>query len=69
MLDIRSMSEKDKVFLFVNGLQPWAKTKIHENKVQDLATAIASVETPRVWERSEFPKKNNIGPKHWGQNI
>ena len=48
MLDIRGTSEKYKVFFFINGLQPWAKTwvktKIHEKKVQDLATAIASVE-------------------------
>ena len=44
MLDIRGTSEKDKVFFFINGLQPWAKTKVHEKKVQDLATAIASAE-------------------------
>ena len=44
MLDIMGTSEKDKVFFFINGLQPWAKTKIHEKKVQDLATAIASAE-------------------------
>ncbi|XP_022927092.1 uncharacterized protein LOC111434028 [Cucurbita moschata] len=43
MLDIRGTSEKDKVF-FINGLQPWAKTKLHEKKVQDLATTIASAE-------------------------
>ena len=44
MLDIRGTSEKDKVFFFKNGLQPWAKTKIHKKKVKDLATAIASAE-------------------------
>ena len=44
MLDIRDMSEKDKIFLFINGLQPWGKTKIYEKKIQDLATAIASTE-------------------------
>ncbi|XP_022975706.1 uncharacterized protein LOC111475733, partial [Cucurbita maxima] len=44
MLDIRGTSEKDKVFFFINGLQPWAKTKLHENKVQTLAAAMACVE-------------------------
>ena len=44
MLDIKGTSKKDKVFLFINGLKPWAKTKIHEKKVQGLATAIASAE-------------------------
>lgn len=27
MLDIRGMLEKDKIFLFINALQQWAKTK------------------------------------------
>ena len=27
MLDIRGMLEKDKIFLFINALQKWAKTK------------------------------------------
>ena len=32
MLDIKGTSEKDKVFFFLNGLQPRAKTKIHEKR-------------------------------------
>ena len=32
MLDIRGTLEKDKIFLFINGLQPWGKTKIYEKK-------------------------------------
>ena len=40
MLYIRGTAEKDKVFFFINGLQPWAKTKLHENKVQTLAAAM-----------------------------
>ena len=44
MLDIRGTSEKDEVFFVINGLQSWAKTKIHEKKVQDIANAIASAE-------------------------
>ena len=44
LLDIRDTSEKDKVFFFINGLQPLAKTKLHENKVQTLAAAMACAE-------------------------
>ena len=36
MLDIRDMSKKDKVFCFVEGLKLWARTKLYEQKVQDL---------------------------------
>ncbi|TYK01360.1 uncharacterized protein E5676_scaffold29G00460 [Cucumis melo var. makuwa] len=44
MLDIRDMSEKDKVFCFVEGLKPWTKTKLYEQRVQDLTSAYAAVE-------------------------
>ncbi|KAA0033331.1 uncharacterized protein E6C27_scaffold845G001500 [Cucumis melo var. makuwa] len=44
MLDIRDMSEKDKVFCFVKGLKPWAKTKLYEQMVQDLTSAYATTE-------------------------
>ena len=44
MLDIRGTAEKDNVFFFINGLQLWAKTKLHENKVQTLATAMVCAE-------------------------
>ncbi|KAA0032944.1 uncharacterized protein E5676_scaffold482G00600 [Cucumis melo var. makuwa] len=44
MLDIRDMSEKDKVFCFVEGLKPWAKTKLYEQRVQDLTSANAAAE-------------------------
>ncbi|KAA0053384.1 uncharacterized protein E6C27_scaffold428G00460 [Cucumis melo var. makuwa] len=44
MLDIRDMSEKDKVFCFVEGLKSWAKTKLYEQRVQDLTSAYAAAE-------------------------
>ena len=28
MLDMRDMSEKDKIFCFVEGLKPWARTNL-----------------------------------------
>ncbi|KAA0056626.1 uncharacterized protein E6C27_scaffold288G001470 [Cucumis melo var. makuwa] len=44
MLDIRDMSEKDKVFCFVEGLKPWAKTKLYEQRVQELTSVYTAVE-------------------------
>ncbi|TYK31692.1 uncharacterized protein E5676_scaffold398G00580 [Cucumis melo var. makuwa] len=44
MLDIRDMSKKDKVFCFVEGLKSWAKTKLYEQRVQDLRSAYAVAE-------------------------
>ena len=69
MLDIRGTTEKDKVFFFINGLQPWAKTKIHEKKVQDLATAIASAERLLDYgNEASYQRKTthalNTGGKH-----
>ncbi|KAA0047561.1 uncharacterized protein E6C27_scaffold115G00220 [Cucumis melo var. makuwa] len=44
MLDIRDMSEKDKVFCFVEGLKPWARAKLYEQRVQDLTSTYAAAE-------------------------
>ncbi|TYK11966.1 uncharacterized protein E5676_scaffold177G001500 [Cucumis melo var. makuwa] len=44
MLDIRDMSEKDKVFCFFEGLKPWVKAKLYEQRVQDLTSAYAAAE-------------------------
>ncbi|TYK21292.1 uncharacterized protein E5676_scaffold1775G00070 [Cucumis melo var. makuwa] len=44
MLDIRDMSEKDKVFYFVKGLKPCARAKLYEQRVQDLTSAYAAAE-------------------------
>ena len=44
MLDICDMLEKDKVFSFVEGLKSWAKTKLYEQRVQDLTLTYAVVE-------------------------
>ncbi|KAA0047839.1 uncharacterized protein E6C27_scaffold133G001000 [Cucumis melo var. makuwa] len=44
ILDIRDMSRKDKIFYFVEGLKPWAKTKLYEQRIQDLTPAYAAAE-------------------------
>ena len=44
MLDIRDMSEIDKIFNFIKGLKPWVKNKLYEQRVQTLSTAYVIVE-------------------------
>ncbi|KAA0063441.1 uncharacterized protein E5676_scaffold110G00600 [Cucumis melo var. makuwa] len=44
MLDNRDMSEKDKLFCFVEGLKPCAKTKLYEQRVQDLTSTYTAAE-------------------------
>ena len=70
MLNIRGTSEKDKVFLIINGLQPWAKTKIHEKKVQDLATAIASAERlVDFGNEASFQRRTTQAPNTGGKTY
>ena len=38
------MTEKDKIFSFVEGLKSWARIKLYEQKVQDLTSAYATTE-------------------------
>ena len=44
MLDIRDMSENDKLFYFMEGLKPWARTELQRQRVGDLSTAQAAAE-------------------------
>ena len=41
MLDIRDMSEKDKLFSFLEGSKPWAEAELQRRGVLDLASAKA----------------------------
>lgn len=44
MLDIKDMSEKDKLFFFLEGLKPWARIELQRQRVQDLTHAQAAAE-------------------------
>ena len=41
MLDVKNMSEDDKLFNFFSGLQPWAQAELRRQNVKELPTAIA----------------------------
>ncbi|KAL3626889.1 hypothetical protein CASFOL_029294 [Castilleja foliolosa] len=44
MLDIRDMSEEDKIFNFIAGLQPWAQAELRKVGVKDLQGAMAAAD-------------------------
>ena len=44
MLDIRNMSEEDKLFNFLSGLQPWAQAELRRRAVSDIPSALAAAE-------------------------
>ena len=39
MLDLRDMSENDKLYQFMDGLQPWARNELSRRGVMELAVA------------------------------
>ncbi|KAK4403117.1 hypothetical protein Sango_1052400 [Sesamum angolense] len=43
-LDIRDMSEEDKLFNFLSGLKTWAQTELRPQGVKDLPSAIAAAD-------------------------
>lgn len=45
MLDVKNMSEDDKLFNFFSGLQPWAQAELRRQNVKDLPTAIAAADS------------------------
>ncbi|KAL0411790.1 UNVERIFIED_CONTAM: hypothetical protein Slati_3768700 [Sesamum latifolium] len=44
MLDIRDMSEKDKLFTFMEGLKPWVRVELQRQRVTDLGSAMTAAE-------------------------
>ena len=42
MLDIKNMSEEDKLFNFMSGLQPWAQLELKRQAVRDLPIAMST---------------------------
>lgn len=44
MLEVGSISEEDKLYNFMAGLQLWAQNELRREKVNDLASAITVAE-------------------------
>ena len=77
MLGICDMSKKDKIFYFVEGLKPWAKSKLYEQLVQELFIAYIAAEqllnpsTESAYIAAEqllnpsTEQSHDVKPKHW----
>ncbi|KAL0430855.1 UNVERIFIED_CONTAM: hypothetical protein Sradi_0711500 [Sesamum radiatum] len=69
MLDIRDMSEKDKLFTFMEGLKSWARLELKRQRVTDLGSAITAAErltdfapeTRRDRQTTPSPTQNKAG--------
>ncbi|KAL0439547.1 UNVERIFIED_CONTAM: hypothetical protein Slati_2437700 [Sesamum latifolium] len=69
MLDIRDMSEKDKLFTFMEGLKPWARLELQRQRVTDLGSAMAAAEhlidfaskTRKDRQTTSSPAQNKTG--------
>lgn len=55
MLDIRDMSEKDKLFTFLEGLKPTARLELQRQRVVDLSSAMGAAE--RLMDFQDEPRK------------
>ncbi|KAG9438907.1 hypothetical protein H6P81_021205 [Aristolochia fimbriata] len=57
------MTEKDKLFFFMDGLQPWAEQELQRRGVRHLASALAAAERlvdVKAGEPSTKPKHDNF---------
>ena len=65
ILDIKDMSEVDKLFNFMSGLQGWAQTELRRQGVQDLPSAMAAADCLSDYRvtSSPTPTQNRKGQK------
>ncbi|KAL0291758.1 UNVERIFIED_CONTAM: hypothetical protein Sradi_7014400 [Sesamum radiatum] len=69
MLDIRDMSEKDKLFTFMEGLKPWVRLELQRQRVTDLGSTMTAAErltdfasqTRRDRQTTPSPTQNKAG--------
>ncbi|KAL0456802.1 UNVERIFIED_CONTAM: hypothetical protein Slati_1019400 [Sesamum latifolium] len=63
------MSEKDKLFTFMEGLKPWARLELQRQRVTDLGSAMAAaerltdfaLETRKDRQTTSSPVQNKTG--------
>ena len=66
LLDIRDMSEEDKLFNFMVGLQPWAQAELRRQGVKDVQTAIAAADRLVDYSVLRNPNHTDHGPNDVG---
>lgn len=71
MLDITDMTEKDRLFFFMNELQKWGEQKLTRQGVKDLASAVAAAErhmefNDRASESSKLKQAKDLNKSKGG---
>ncbi|CAN1260507.1 Transposon Ty3-I Gag-Pol polyprotein [Linum perenne] len=57
LLEIPDFPDKEALFAFLDGLQPWAKMELQRRGVQDLASAMAVAESLIEFKRVDKPRE------------
>ncbi|KAL0461313.1 UNVERIFIED_CONTAM: hypothetical protein Slati_0018900 [Sesamum latifolium] len=65
LLDVRDMSEEDKLFNFMAGLQPWAQTELRRQGVKDLPSAIAAADCLADFKVVNDPEQRQDDPRKY----
>ncbi|KAK3005147.1 hypothetical protein RJ639_017645 [Escallonia herrerae] len=64
MLDISDMSVVDRLFFFMEGLKPWARTELNRRRVNNLNEAIIAAESLSDYNsKPQRPLKEEIQPE------
>lgn len=66
MLDIKNMSEEDKLFNFVSRLQAWAQAELRRQKVTNLPSTLAAADS--LVDYKLGPSTSNAGEKKKGKS-
>ncbi|RVW20113.1 hypothetical protein CK203_115705 [Vitis vinifera] len=64
MLEIPNMTEEELLFNFIDNLQGWAEQELRRRGVQDLATAMAVVESLTDYRRGDSSKIESLEDSH-----
>ncbi|CAL5371561.1 unnamed protein product [Camellia sinensis] len=67
MLDIKNMSEEDKLFNFMSGLQNWAQLELRRLGVKDLPSAMAAADGLLDYKLSKEPTTETSKSKKKGK--
>lgn len=68
MLDIKNMSEEDKLFNFMSGLQSWAQMELRRQGVKDLPSAMDAADSLVDYKLGKSSESDASKPKSKGKN-
>ncbi|KAK3040520.1 hypothetical protein RJ639_028966 [Escallonia herrerae] len=71
MLDISDMSAVERLFFFMEGLKPWARTELNRRRVNNLNEAIIAVDSLSYYnsEPQRPPQRGNLSRSIGGKKL